>query len=663
MIKTSLSAITSPKLPRQLVRMILATYLGVAIALTLIQLIWEYQSEEKRLISGIHHIVETFQASLSEALWNYEDVQLAATISGFYKSPVIYGVNVKNLDNDQWSLGHRLKDGEIISSFDEAVFPVTPKPMASENNLNQLKKLTFAITYAQKSSVETIGTLELYYNSRTILERTWQTFLIIVVGALIKTLALWVIAVWIINRIVARPIESIQQDIKDFDINHYTPVNGNPPKEFSRRNELYELYTTLHQFCEELANKHALIEEYQKNLEAKVTERTESLNKTLQELSQANKVKSEFLATVSHEIRTPMNAILGTAQLLNKTELDERQRYLLGVINNGGNTLLTLINDILDYSKIEASKLELHHVDFDLLEAVQGSIDLFHPIALEKKIELNFCPPENQSHIFVNSDSTRLGQILNNLISNAIKFTPKGSVSIEVTSHDTSNRRLAIDILVRDSGIGMTEEEQESLFDAFSQADSSTSRKYGGTGLGLAICKHLVDAMNGQITVTSAPSKGSCFCVSLDLEKASLPLPDPAQEEAPLASSSITGSMLVVDDVEINRVIAQGLLEDIGYQVLSAGSGQEALDIIKDRHDEISVVFMDCLMPDMDGYETTREIRSMEEQQDWKAVPVVALTASTFVDTESQCHEAGMNHYIAKPFTEEDLQGAIERVV
>jgi signal transduction histidine kinase/ActR/RegA family two-component response regulator len=378
---------------------------------------------------------------------------------------------------------------------------------------------------------------------------------------------------------------------------------------------------------------------------------------------EASQAKSRFLANMSHEIRTPMNGILGMSELLQATPLDATQARYVQAISTAAHALHDLLGDILDLSKIEEGKVRLERIDFDPVQLLAGvatiyrELGLARGVAVQTAIALHALPR-------VSGDPTRLRQVVTNLLGNALKFTSAGTVTLraEPAAQPGGDGRPWIRVSVQDTGIGMSPEQMAQLFQRFSQADSSTTRRFGGSGLGLVICKHLVELMGGSIHVDSAPGRGSTFWFEVPLEAALGGGPSAAAAAAlPGAEPNPAGPrparVLVVEDNAINRVVVQALLEQLGMTVLLANDGAQAVAAIQ-AHD-VDVVFMDCQMPVMDGYEATRQIRSSGHAR--SQVPIIALTAHAFPEDRQRCEAAGMNDYLPKPVTGEALARVLRR--
>lgn len=384
-----------------------------------------------------------------------------------------------------------------------------------------------------------------------------------------------------------------------------------------------------------------------------IEQRDEQLLVAKKVAEDANMAKSQFLAQMSHEIRTPMNGVLGIASLLLNTPLDKKQYQFVHTIRRSGESLLNLINDILDFSKIEAGRLELELIQFNLRQVTEETIDLLSKRAGEKEVNLAcFIHSAVPSHVV--GDPGRLRQVLMNLLGNALKFTRRGEVALNVSLEKTEGDSAHLRFEVRDSGIGIAPEKQEEVFRAFSQADGSTTRKFGGTGLGLAISRQLVHMMDGEIGMESVNGQGSTFWFTtvFNIGSFSESITDRQYHQATIPAK-FDASVLVAEDNVTNQIVTQGTLEHLGCRVDLAENGREAVArAVRKRYD---FIFMDCQMPVMDGYEATEKIRKAEHQAGDERTPIVALTAYAMKGDRERCLAVGMDDYITKPFSEQQL--------
>ncbi len=410
-------------------------------------------------------------------------------------------------------------------------------------------------------------------------------------------------------------------------------------------------------------------------LKTQVDERTTALQQTMQHLERANhelqasheaalaagKAKSAFLAAMSHELRTPMNGVIGMTELLLLDQLNSAQQQSVETIRESSLALLSVLNDILDFSKIEAGEMRLEQIGFDLKSNIERSVALLTPQIAKKGLGFRLEWDQNLPAA-VMGDPTRLNQIITNLLGNAIKFTHSGAITLRARLNEQSHHEVSVRFDVQDTGIGIPAHVMPRLFTSFTQADSSTTRKFGGTGLGLAIVKRLCELMQGRCGVHSEPGQGSCFWFEVQLK----PDRQPAQphfadnKDVVLAAAGRREfKVLLVEDNMINQQVAMMLLETIHCTSEVADNGAAALELMTQPH-HFDAVLMDCQMPGMDGFEATRRIRAHEQQQHLHT-PIIALTANAMTGDRELCLAAGMDDFLSKPFQLHELSAMLDK--
>lgn len=377
-----------------------------------------------------------------------------------------------------------------------------------------------------------------------------------------------------------------------------------------------------------------------------------SIHFNREEAVEASDAKSKFLSTMSHEIRTPLNAVIGLSHILGDNNPRKDQKENINALNYSGKILLNLLNNVLDFSKMQSTTIELDNVPTDLYLALDQIKKINEVSCLQKGISLNL--KIDKDIPLVKLDIVRFNQVINNLLSNAIKFTEKGSVTLKISKTDSNEQSIGLLIEIIDTGIGIPKDKQESIWEAFAQASTSTNRLYGGTGLGLPIVKSIVETMGSEIKIDSKINKGSRFYFNINLEKAT---------NAKLQASTqkkeynfTNKKVLLVEDNLINVMVAKQILEKAKLDVTVANDGSIALEMVKNN--SYDIILMDIQMPIMNGYDATIEIRKFN-----KTIPILALSASIFMEVKDKINECGMNGFIFKPFNPEDLLNQIEIAV
>lgn len=469
--------------------------------------------------------------------------------------------------------------------------------------------------YVSESSAVVTATLNTIRN---------VTAFIIVLAALMCSLILWLIT----RRTLIRPIQLLQAASQDISQKkHRVTIDLHTTDEFNQ-------------------------------LARDMEKMTEAIEDGIKKAEAANHAKSEFLATMSHEIRTPLNGLLGMTSLLKDTELNHKQVEIVDALTLSSKTLSSIINDVLDLSKIEAGQLTIESTLLDMNELANSIHVVFSHLASDKHTILECVNNVPKSQLLI-TDAVRVRQIAFNLVANAVKFTQHGNINITFelsTEPRSSAKDSMLTMTCLDTGIGIESHRQDAVFDAFKQSDSSTTRKYGGTGLGLSIVKKLLERMGGTVTLDSEPGKGSCFVVQLPVQLSDVNMPTEIENPPVFVQQKLR--ILLVEDNEINAIVAKGFAEKHGHFVLCCLDGEQALEAV--AHNNFDVVLMDIHMPVMDGVTATKLIRALPEKGN---IPIIGLTAEAFDERHQTFINAGMNSIVTKPVEEATLINSIMQVV
>jgi signal transduction histidine kinase/CheY-like chemotaxis protein len=551
--------------------------------------------------------------------------------------------------------------GAVFASYHRAdrprPFVPPPRPGSDQSWFSGGKLFTFHTIYLEGQPV---GGIYLESDLRDLRSQVAHS-----IEAVLAILAFSGVAAYLfgirLQKLISEPVVHLAQTAKAVRAAKNYTIRA----EKRTNDELGQLVEGFNEMLEEIQRRDDQLRGHRDSLEEQVCRRTAELEQVNAQLMEAkvraeaaSRAKSEFLANMSHEIRTPMNGIMGMADLLCDTRLSEEQRGFVGTIKNSADSLLAIINDILDLSKIEAGKFDLNIVPFEFRTSIGAPIDLLANRAAQKGIALSTEIAEPVPR-FVVGDPIRLQQVLINLVGNAVKFTDKGGVAIEVSAGPAVEGEVELQFVVRDTGIGIPADKQQHIFEAFAQGDGSVARRFGGTGLGLTISSRLVALMGGRLWVESNPGIGSCFHFTARLRihsglvgpksVESLDLPATGQPK----SNARPFRILLAEDNPVNQLVATKLLEGHGHTVFVAANGKEAVQAASSGMD-LDVILMDIQMPEMSGYEATEQIRAMERGTPHH-IPIFAMTAFAMKGDRERCLSAGMDGYLSKPIRVREL--------
>lgn len=632
--------------------------MALGLVLNMVQVTLDFFSARESMENEVRALIEISHSPASQIAYNI-DVRLAEELlDGLLRHPAT--IDARIVDND----GHTMAAASESS-------PTSPYRWISDALFGANRTFSDQLKVKQLEDLP-LGTLNVtidtYHYGLLFLKRASYTL----VSGFFKSLILSCALLGIFYFILTRPMMNVVNALSRVQVESPEkvrlpiPVNHQEDEIGAMVGIINQHLTTIDTTLAQLRQAESSMKNYSTQLEQEVDDRTREISQKNAALQRGNRAlvkakedavrrarsRANFLASMSHEIRTPLNGVLGMLGLALEDNLDPEQRNRLEIAFTAGQSLLGLLNDILDISKVEAGKLSLENIPFSVKNLIQECAALHAQQANTKKIELHMDIDPELPDMFL-GDPTRTRQVLNNLLSNAIKFTEEGSVRIHAARFGGN---LRIDVM--DTGIGMSKEGLHRIFSPFSQADTDTTRLYGGTGLGLALCRQLVEQMHGQILVDSEIGQGTHFTVTLPLPVYAQSAQQPAEPTPTIDTTTPVASLniLLVEDNQVNQLVASSLLKKLGHSVDLANNGKLALEALEEKHYDI--VLMDCQMPVMDGYEATRIIR---ENPKWQTLPVIAVTANVMQGDRENCLASGMNDYITKPYNRNDLKTAIER--
>lgn len=608
----------------------------ITLVAILLQLHSNFNDDVAALEKRLDQVRISTLASITKSLWGFDQEQLNIQINSVLAVDDV--VQVKVVWHD-WNNSEQT----LVASNN------TYDPKELENKRSQFLVRSYPLVYEDASTPEQqLGTLTVTASLSSIYDKLWERafFTALVQGT--KTLVIALFIVWLVHTLLTRHMKTIANYARHLNLETLTkPLKLKRLKVNSASDELDNVVNAINHMRETLLDD---IEQRHAIEMALLTEKEEKLETRRQKnaAEDASRAKSQFLATMSHEIRTPMNGVIGMLEMLRDTPLDDNQKHYIDVIHRSGETLLTIINDILDYSKIEAGKMRLEETTFELDELVESCVQLFGATANKRHIEL-FGGLDSDAPKWVKGDPTRLRQIIINLLGNAFKFTTEGFVSLRVTvSALLPNDKIELRFIVQDSGIGIEMSGTEDLFDSFNQADASTTRKYGGTGLGLAICKSLAELMGGEIGVESEKGRGSIFWFTAHLEREEVCDWNPAKEES--KSDLLPGKKLLL--LESNRHLIEFIAHHCstwGVNMESAVSAKAALAQLKHAMhsgEPFDFIGFDHTLPDATGFEFAQWLRAVPE---FRELPLFMFSAGDIYHDQGQLRSLAIHAILRKP--------------